>query len=326
VCSNSTAGGWEQIERGLASTGQLGFPVGLLYDKSKLPSFAAWTLPPAAPSDWRNAPVITVWHNQGWFQASYAVTGLDTAAGLLNMSADGVWPSGGWQGGRTMENVDPDNLTVAAPMGSGPWYVSNVQAELDAPGEFFFEPVARKLFLFWNATAGTPPPAGVRLVSQQLEVFFNLSGTPAAPVTDVVFAGLGFRDQRTALLDRWHDPSGGDWGIRRAGLIHLEGTERVNVTGCTFYRTDANAIFLAAYNRNASIVDNEFAYTGFSALATFGRTSQDDGTGGEQPWGTLFAYNIVHELGTYQLQSSGWFTSKSCLTRAEGNVIFNIPR
>ena len=122
------------------------------------------------------------------------------------------------------------------------------------------------------------------------------------------------------------DPSGGDWGLRRAGLFHLEGTARVNITGCTFYRTDANAVMIAGFNRNASVVDSEFAYTGMSAVVTFGRTLQDDGSNGEQPFGTLIAYNKVHEMGAYQLQSSAWFTSRATLTRAEGLVVFNIPR
>ena len=110
------------------------------------------------------------------------------------------------------------------------------------------------------------------------------------------------------------------------GSIHLEGTERVTVSNSLFYRTDANAVFLAAYNRNATIVDNEFAYIGMSAVVTFGTTDQDDGTVGTQPWGTVIAYNLVHEIGAYQLQSSAWFTSRSTLTRFEGNVVFNIPR
>lgn len=131
-----------------ASTGQLGFPVGLFYNQTQLPSFARWTMPPTDSAwDWANTPKLTAWcvatfaglslllparcrartcclprrHNQGWFQATYAVTAMDPARGWLNLSADGAFPAGGWQGGRTMENVQPDNLTVAAPMGSGPW-------------------------------------------------------------------------------------------------------------------------------------------------------------------------------------------------------------
>ena len=41
---------------------------------------------------------------------------------------------------------------------------------------------------------------------------------------------------------------------------------------------------------------------------------------------TVIAYNKAHEIGQYQLQSSLWFTSRATMTRAEGNVVFNIPR
>lgn len=98
------------------------------------------------------------------------------------------------------------------------------------------------------------------------------------------------------------------------------------MTGSTFYRTDGNAVFLDAYNRNATVTDCEFAYIGMSAVVTFGATQQEDATVGTQPWGTVLAYNLVHELGAYQLQSSAWFTSRAALTRAEGLVVFNIPR
>ena len=109
-------------------------------------------------------------------------------------------------------------------------------------------------------------------------------------------------------------------------MFHLEGTARVNITGNTFFRTDANAVMVAGWNRNASVVDCEFAFIGMSAVVTFGNTVQDDGTAGTQPFGTLIAYNKVHEMGAFQLQSSAWFTSRATLTRAEGLVVFNIPR
>jgi hypothetical protein len=328
VCSNSTAGGWEEIERGFASTGQLGFPIGAVLNNSNLPpNVAKWTAPDADPSDWANAPIITQWHNQGWYQASYAVTKIAQGANTeLTMTADGTFPSGGWQGGRTMENCDPDNLDPSEPLCSGPWYVRNVKEELDYPGEYWYDAAAQKLYVFYNASSGTPPPADFDLAASQLEVFFNLTGTMADPVVDVEFAGLGLRDQRHAQLERWTDPSGGDWGIRRAALFHLEFTERVTISGNTFYRTDANAVMVTNYNRNATVIDNEFAFVGMSCVVTFGNTVQDDGTAGTQPWGTVIAYNKAHEIGQYQLQSSLWFTSRATMTRAEGNVVFNIPR
>ena len=243
------------------------------------------------------------------------------------MTADGAFPTGGWQGGRTMENCAPDNLDPSEPMCSGAWYVRNVREELDFASEYFFDAAAQTLTLFYNATSGTAPPADFELVASQLEVFFNLTGaSPADPVADVSFAGLGLRDQRHAQLERWTDPSGGDWALRRAGLFHLESTARVTIQGNTFFRTDANAVMVAAYNRNATVADNEFAFIGMTAVATFGSTVQDDGTGATQPFGTVIAYNVAREIGQYQLQSSLWFSSRSTLTRAEGNVVFNVPR
>ena len=64
ICTNNTAGGWEEIERGFAMKGELGFPVALRWNSSRLPSWARWTLPAAAPDDWSNAPTLTSWHNQ----------------------------------------------------------------------------------------------------------------------------------------------------------------------------------------------------------------------------------------------------------------------
>jgi hypothetical protein len=225
-----------------------------------------------------------------------------------------------------MENCNPDDTDPSEPLCSGPWYVRNLAQELDAPGEYYFDAAAQKLFVYYNASSGTPPPADFALVASQLEVFFNLTGTLQDPVTDVTFAGLGLRDQRHGQLERWTDPSGGDWGIRRAALFHLEFTERVTISGNTFFRTDANAVMITNYNRNASVVGNDFAFVGMSCVVTFGNTVQDDGTAGTQPWGTVIAYNQAREIGAYQLQSSLWFTSRSTMTRAEGNVVFNIPR
>ena len=311
----------------VARRGNLGFPMGMVWNASSpapLPNFANWVLPPRA--DWgerlENLPTYSAYQDPGWFSSNFAITGVDAAALTLNFSSDGVWPYGGFQGGRNWWGSDMGNDDNR--LNSGPWYVENVMAELDAPGEFYFNATTRQLFLFYNASGA--PPADFTLVASQLEVFFNLSGSAAAPVADVTFAGIAFRDQRTALLDPWLVPSGGDWSLRRAGALHFEGTERATVSGCAFVRTDANAIFLAAYNRNATIEHTEFQWLGMSAVAEFGFTAMNDGTAALQPWGTVMAFNKVHEIGLYEVQSSALFLGKTPLTRLEGNLLFNGPR
>jgi hypothetical protein len=186
--------------------------------------------------------------------------------------------------------------------------------------------VSSKLYLFHNDTSGTPPPASLAFWVPTLEVLFNLSGTPSAPVRDVTFAGLAFRDQRKSLLADWMVPSGGDWSLRRAGGLHFEGTERTTVSGCAFVRMDANAIFVGAYNRNTTIERNECVWHGMSCVVTFGYAEQNDCTAGEQPWGTQINFNLFHELGLQEMQSSAWFTGKTPLSHVEGNLWFNGPR
>lgn len=306
--------------------GYLGAAMGLQWKPMapRLPAFSEWTVPPlaAAGKEWDNLPSLGVFQNPGWHTQHFAITGIDNAGMALNMSADGVYPAGGWQGGRNTWGTDmgkPDNQ-----LQTGPWFVENVFAELDAPGEYYFDAVASKLYIFYNESGA--PPADFELWVPVHETFFNLSGTPAAPVADVTIAGIAFRDQRKALLADWLVPSGGDWSLRRAGAVHLEGTERATIDGCAFVRTDANAVIVAAYNRNATISHNECVWIGMSCVVTFGYAPFNDATSGEQPWGTSVLFNLMHELGVQEMQSSGLFSGKSALTRVEGNLIFNIPR
>lgn len=93
---------------------------------------------------------------------------------------------------------------------------------------------------------------------------------------------------------------------------------------------------LSGYNRNTTIARNEFAWIGDSVLASWGYTaplggvandsilaqyrSGIDGTGGEQPRGTVASENFVHELGHFEKQSSFWFQAKSCQNVIKRNI------
>jgi hypothetical protein len=96
--------------------------------------------------------------------------------------------SGGFQGSRG-EDAGEDT------------YIENVFEELDAPSEWFFNTTTRKLYLFWNASAGTPPPADGTIAATGTKWLFNISGTMAAPVTDISIIGLGLRDTAYTYMD-----------------------------------------------------------------------------------------------------------------------------
>ena len=73
------------------------------------------------------------------------------------------------------------------------------------------------------------------------------------------------------------------WALERMGVLLLEGTEDAAITDSFFTRIDGNAVFLSGYNRRAAVLRNEFSLLGQNAIASWGRSVDYDGTGGQQP-------------------------------------------
>jgi hypothetical protein len=166
-----------------------------------------------------------------------------------------------------------------------------------------------------------------------LSTFFNLSGSPSAPVTNITFAGLGFTAGAPTFMAARGVPSGGDWALERDGVLLLEGTEDVIVTGCTFASIDGNAVFLSGYNRRATVANSSFSNLGQSAVASWGRTpGPEDAAQGfnatalDIPLYTLVQGNIAHDIGQIQKQSSFYFQSVTAMAVIAENIVYNIPR
>ena len=110
------------------------------------------------------------------------------------------------------------------------------------------------------------------------------------------------------------------------GALLLEGTEDALIADCLFERIDGNAVFLSGYNRRAQVLRNEFALLGNNAVASWGRSVDFDGTGGQQPRHSLIMGNIAHDVGLEQKQSSFYFQAQSCENVIAANIVYNIPR
>ena len=108
----------------------------------------------------------------------------------------------------------------------------------------------------------------------------------------------------------------------------------VTINSSCFERLDGNGVMLSGYNRNVSILLNEFAWMGGSAMAAWGITDElsdggvhgYDGTGGNFPRFTMVMKNIVREVGIWEKQSSAWFQAKSAQNYIGYNIIFNLAR
>jgi len=60
-----------------------------------------------------------------------------------------------------------------------------------------------------------------------------------------------------------------------------------------------------------------------SAIAAWGNSTEIDGTAGNFPRYTQVIGNLIHAIGHFQKQSSGWFQALSAQTPIQNNVIFN---
>ena len=238
------------------------------------------------------------------------------------------------------------------------WYAENIKEECDVPGEFYFGKFETALPMLWFTFNGTETPTGSEEFSLvTTKVLFNVSGTQAAPVRDVTIRGLTIRDAALTFLGTTdadvHIPvSDSDWTIQRSGAVLIEGTERFTFEANHVTRVDGNGLKLSNYNRNASIVANEFSWIGDSAMSSLGSmgdclyancsvklsyreqgkyghvnkgSSGVDGRGGNQPRRTRVVGNLVREVGLWQKQSNAWVQHLTAATRIIGNVFMNGP-
>ena len=157
------------------------------------------------------------------------------------------------------------------------WYVDNVFEECDAPGEYYFSSAEKALYYTFNATEG--PTGDESFALTTTKIIFNVSGTQARPVRNVTIRGLTIRDAALTYLgttdaDIHYNPSDSDWVIQRSGAVLLQGTEGFVFEQNHVTRCDGNGLFLSDYNRNASVVGNEFSFTGDNAMSSFGSTGR----------------------------------------------------
>jgi len=118
----------------------------------------------------------------------------------------------------------------------------------------------------------------------------------------------------------------GDWALERLGAVLIEGATNIEISDCFFTRIDGNAIYLGGYSRGVQILRNEFSLLGNNAIASWGKSVDYDGTGGQQPRRGLIYGNVAHDIGLEQKQSSFYFTAQSCENTIVGNIVYNIPR
>ena len=288
-------------------------PIAMQADQKTLPN-----LPYAHPED----AIIQTWRPGHWASWMFTVSG----ATWNGTTANFTLAAGGFQGSRG-EDQGEDS------------YIENVFEELDFADEYFYDVRTQNLYVFWNASSGTPPPADGFTVPA-VKAVFNVTGvSQSQPIRDITITGLGIRDTAYTYMDPHSIPSGGDWTLERSAVVFIENAVGVDVTYNVFERVDGNAVLLSGFVRNTTVAYNEFAWIGATAVASWGDTDDlndvdsalppgygADGTAGNQPRGNKVSYNLCRELGIWEKQSSCYTQFKSSENVVNGNIMFNGPR
>jgi len=251
-----------------------------------------------------------------WGNWMFRVKGVNAQNGAMDFANPITEHGGGWQ-----------DQAGAGWQSHCVWFIEGVKAELDSPGEWFYD--KRSATLFFIPEDGPAEPstmAGRKVVVPRLESVIRLAGSPSAPVQGVTFRGLSMQDTLPTFTNRYTIPGPGDWSIYPSGALYLQGTLQVVVEHCVFSNTGGNALYLSQFNRNTTIFENEFFRLGDSAIASVGYADFTDATEGDFPHFTTVERNHIHDIGIYGKQTSGYFQTLSAHNTIRDNVMYNGPR
>ncbi len=265
-------------------------PSGLQYSSREAFANRTWKRPETG--------VVHAFQCSYWGNWMFALDGRDYEKRYLS------WSHGGFQEARGCKTGKE-------------WYVENIFEELDSPNEWFLDYTEKKLYYYPN---GSLPSSGIGTALDQLVV---VQGSRLDPVYNITLTNLTFAHSSATFLRPYEVPSGGDWAIHRGGSVFAEGIDGFLLQGCFFDSPGGNAAFLSKYVRNAVIENNEFAFTGDSAILAVGSTKLIDGTDGNQPRGTRIISNVAREIGVFGKQVSPYMQALACRTELTGNVFFN---
>ena len=221
------------------------------FDASKVPlqgcanisdRVAAWSNPAGG--------FIRAMHASGWGGESFLITG--KTGNQLNLT---------WVGDNNRGSAANPNRQVA----------ENIFEELDAPGEWFYDQAAGKLYLYPPEHADL---ANGFVVGATLEELIRVVGTPARKVEYLTFSGFTLtHTHRTLFTSKYEGLSQGDWSVARKGAVYLEEAEHVTIKDCDFPNLGGNGVFMSGHNQDNVVTGCDFVHIGATAVAVVGLPS-----------------------------------------------------
>ncbi|WP_329122159.1 PDZ domain-containing protein [Streptomyces sp. NBC_01465] len=272
----------------------------------------------------------------------------DPATGDLRALHSGHWGGNDYKitglapGGLQTQWVGDNNRGSA--MDTGKVVAENIFEELDAPGEWFYDKAAGKLY--FQPPAGTGDLDKAVVETAELDELVHIQGASATrPVHDLTFDGLTFTQTHRTLFDTPYEPLQlGDWAVARAGAVHAKNAERITVSDSSFVQVGGNGVFLDGYNKGDVITRNRFTGSGASDVQVVGSRDavRDPSTWGamvnpptdltpgpktqDYPRSITVSYNSMADMGRFEKQSAGVNISMSSRVTVSHNTVHGSPR
>jgi len=275
-------------------------------------------------SRWKNPTggYLHAIHQHEWGGFHYRITG---------RTGDTLTYEGGWQNNR--------------PMGihKNQRFVENIDEELDAPGEWFYDKATQTLSFI--------PPAGVNLDTAVVEVarlksLIQLVGTPETPLRQVVIQGIRLVNTERTFMEPYEPLLRSDWMLYRGAAVYLENTEACRIESCELTHLGGNAILISRYNRQASVDGCHIHHVGATAIGFVGDTSAVRSPAFRYEWFVPYSNmdlrpgpknnrypanctasnNLIHHIGEVEKQATGVEISMASDITVRHNTIYQLPR
>lgn len=272
---------------------------------------------------WKNPTggFIRAMHKNGWGGESFKITG------KKGTSLDLAWVGDNNRG----QEANPDRQVA-----------ENIFEELDAPGEWFYDKAAGKLYVY--------PPSDRNLAQGPLvgatqEELIRVVGTGTNRVKHLTFSGFTFtHTHRTLFTSAYEGLSQGDWAVARKGAVYLQESENITVKDCDFPNIGGNGVFMSGHNRDNTVTGCDFVHIGATAVAVVGLpnatqyyctwqnhrqrpTNFTPGPASENyPKNITVSYCYVYDNGLFEKQTAGILISISQGVTVSHCTFYHGPR